>query len=74
MAKLLPLFLLAMLPTVLTKTIQGDPARFTYTEMKTLFSGPCDVSEGPDGLVYVQELFANQIARYNQHTGVSALS
>lgn len=44
--------------------VNGDPARFTYTYMKTPLSGPCDVSEGPDGLVYVQELLANKIVRY----------
>lgn len=51
-------------------TVQGDPTRFHYINMKTAFSGPCDVSEGPDGLIYVQELLANKIVRYNQHTGV----
>ncbi|KAK4501100.1 hypothetical protein PRZ48_006906 [Zasmidium cellare] len=49
--------------------VNGDPARFTYTYMKTPLSGPCDVSEGTDGLVYVQELLANKIVKYNQYTG-----
>lgn len=69
MTKLLIFGLVALVAAANHKTVQGDPKRFTYTNMKTPFSGPCDVSEGPDGLVYVQELLANKIARYNQHTG-----
>ncbi|USW51423.1 Putative WD40/YVTN repeat-like-containing domain superfamily [Septoria linicola] len=60
---------LVALATTQATFVKGDPARFTYTYMKTPLSGPCDVSEGTDGLIYVQELLANKIARVNQNTG-----
>ena len=66
---LLDLLTLAAAQTTDVKFVQGDPARFKYIDMKTPLSGPCDVSEGTDGLIYVQELLANKIVRYNQHTG-----
>ncbi|EME82256.1 uncharacterized protein MYCFIDRAFT_83884, partial [Pseudocercospora fijiensis CIRAD86] len=69
MAKALVLLGFAATSWAATTFVQGDPARFTYKHMTTPFSGPCDVSEGTDGHVYIQELLANQIARYNQNTG-----
>jgi streptogramin lyase len=42
---------------------------FTSWQLPTAVSGPCDVSIGPDNFVYVQEFFANKIARFNQNTG-----
>lgn len=51
-----------------TKFVQGDPARFTYTDMLTPLSLPCDVSEGPDNNIYVQALIG-KITRYNYKTG-----
>lgn len=69
MTRLLHLLGLAALATADTKFVQGDPARFTYTNMQTPLSGPCDVSEGTDGLIYIQQVLANKIARYNQNTG-----
>lgn len=50
------------------ETIHLKPERFTYTKMKTPLSGPCDVTQGPDGLIWIQQITANQLARYNQHT------
>lgn len=50
------------------ETIHLTPKRFTYTKMRTPLSGPCDVTQGPDGLIWIQEITANQLARYNQHT------
>ncbi|KAF7186213.1 Virginiamycin B lyase [Pseudocercospora fuligena] len=69
MAKAIAMLGLAATTLAATTFVQGDPARFTYKQMTTPFSGPCDVSEGTDGHIYVQELLANQIARYNQNTG-----
>ena len=69
MAKAIAMLGFAATTLAATTFVQGDPARFTYKQMTTPFSGPCDVSEGTDGHVYVQELLANQIARYNQNTG-----
>ncbi|THX88235.1 soluble quino protein glucose dehydrogenase [Aureobasidium pullulans] len=42
---------------------------FTSWQLPTAISGPCDVSIGPDNFIYVQEFFANKIARFNQNTG-----
>lgn len=42
---------------------------FTSWQLPTAVSGPCDVSIGPDNLLYVQEFFSNKIARSNQNTG-----
>ncbi|KAH0009330.1 NHL repeat-containing protein, partial [Aureobasidium melanogenum] len=42
---------------------------FTSWQLPTALSGPCDVSIGPDNFIYVQEFFANKIARFNQNTG-----
>lgn len=55
--------------SVLGKTVHLNEKRFTYTKMLTSASGPCDVSQGPDGLVWVQNLFVNKLTRYNQHNG-----
>ncbi|KAF2088266.1 NHL repeat-containing protein, partial [Saccharata proteae CBS 121410] len=43
--------------------------QFTTYQLPTLLSGACDVTDGPDGAEWNQELFANQLARIDPHTG-----
>lgn len=31
---------------------ENDPSRFTYYTMPTAFAGPCDLVNGPDGLIW----------------------
>ena len=63
--------LLLLSPAVLAldNVLDVPASAFTSWQFPTAESGPCDVSLGPDGLLYAQEFFANKIVRFNQHTG-----
>lgn len=43
--------------------------RFTVYEMPTLLSGPCDVTTGPDGALWVSYMLDNKLARIDPDTG-----
>lgn len=43
-------------------------SRFKYYTMPTSASGPCDITTGPDGNIWVQDFLVNKIARINVET------
>lgn len=55
--------------TAFTNQIDVPASAFTTFDLPTPISGPCDVSLGPDSLLYVQEFFTDKIARFNQSSG-----
>ncbi|KAB8556624.1 hypothetical protein FH972_025660 [Carpinus fangiana] len=54
--------------TPVTTKMDG-PSRFTYYDMPTAFSGPCDNTMGPDGAEWIEEIIANKLARIDPDTG-----
>lgn len=46
----------------------GD-SRFTYYDMPTALAGPCDLTTGPDGAIWAEDILVNKIARVDVHTG-----
>lgn len=46
------------------------PSSFTFYNLPTPLSGPCDSAEGPDGALWVSNILANTIARIDPNTGV----
>ena len=52
-----------------TNQIDVPESAFSSWDLPTALSGPCDVSTGPDNMLYVQEFFADRIARFNPQTG-----
>jgi len=52
-----------------TNQINVPESAFSFWDLPTALSGPCDVSTGPDNMLYVQEFFSDKIARFNPQTG-----
>lgn len=52
-----------------TNQIDVPDSAFTSWDLPTPLSGPCDVSTGPDNMIYVQEFFSDKIARFDPQTG-----
>lgn len=46
------------------------PSSFTFYDMPTPLSGPCDSCTGPDGALWVQNFLVDTIARIDPKTGV----
>lgn len=44
-------------------------SKFRFFNLTTPESGPCDLCEGPDGALWVQDILAPKIARIDLHTG-----
>ena len=42
---------------------------FTFYDLPTPLSGPCDSVQGPDGALWVSNILANTIARIDPKTG-----
>lgn len=53
----------------LLPTIEHHDDKFTYYDMPTPLSGPCDLTTGPDGALWVQDILTNKIARLDPDTG-----
>jgi len=45
------------------------PSKFTFYEMPTPFAGPCDICEGHDGMVYIQNFLVDTLVRLDPTTG-----
>lgn len=45
------------------------PSSFTFYNMPTPLSGPCDSCTGPDGALWVQNILVDTIARIDPNTG-----
>jgi streptogramin lyase len=45
------------------------PSSFTFYNLPTPLSGPCDSVQGPDGALWVSNILANTIARIDPNTG-----
>lgn len=44
-------------------------SRFKYYDMPTKEAGPCDITTGPDGNIWVQDFLVNKLARIDPNTG-----
>ena len=47
----------------------ASASRFTFYDMKTPEAGPCNLTTGPDGAIWVQDFLVNKIARIDVNTG-----
>lgn len=47
----------------------ADESRFTVYEMPTPLAGPCDLTTGPDGAIWVSYMLDNKLARIDPDTG-----
>lgn len=43
--------------------------KYSYYKMPTPGAGPCDITTGPDGAIWVQDILVDKIARIDQSTG-----
>lgn len=48
---------------------RGETSKFRFFNLSTPASGPCDLCEGPDGALWVQDILAPIIARIDLQTG-----
>ena len=46
---------------------QASPS--TYYPMLTPIAGPCDITTGPDGAIWVEDILVDEIARIDPNTG-----
>jgi len=65
-----------MIATLLAFTLFGaccqaapQASKFTFYDMPTALSGPCDICEGPDGMVWIQNFLVDTLVRLNPATG-----
>lgn len=46
-----------------------DDSKFSFYDMPTLLAGPCDLTTGPDGAIWVEDILVDKIARIDINTG-----
>lgn len=46
---------------------EDDPSRFQYYTMKTPSAGPCDLANGPDGLIWGEDVRLYMLANHVVH-------
>lgn len=57
---------------LLTATADAAPAsKFNFYTLPTLESGPCDMVEGPDGMLYIQNFLVDTLVKLDPSTGVT---
>ena len=44
-------------------------SNYSYYQMPTTLAGPCDITTGPDGAIWVQDILVDKIARIDPSTG-----
>lgn len=72
MLLLLPILAIPAIAAVVSpidNQLPNDPSLFKYYEMPTKMAGPCDLTTGPDGAIWIQDLLVNKIARLDPDTG-----
>ncbi|KAB8542116.1 hypothetical protein FH972_025579 [Carpinus fangiana] len=70
MYSLLPLAALAAVASAFPQAVHDESAsRFTYYDMPTALAGPCDLTTGPDGAIWVSDFLVNKIARVDPKSG-----
>lgn len=56
-------------PQLLGSLAPADDSKFIYYNMPTALAGPCDLTTGPDGAIWAEDIFVNKIARVDVQTG-----
>lgn len=56
-------------PQLLSSLTLADDSKFTYYNMPTALAGPCDLTTGPDGAIWAEDILVNKVARVDVQTG-----
>ena len=69
MARITFTLLASVLMGMLVRAAPQAPSKYTFYDQPTPLSGPCDICEGPDGMVYISNFLVDTLVRLDPATG-----